>query len=326
MSEGDQRARASTVGAWIRAARPLAFGNIGLPIAAGAVWAHLGIAGDRPSLGDGAFSLRGLLLALVWGVLAQLWIVFSNDYADRDADGLGPGSLVSGGSRVLVRGEISPTALRRAAGTMALLLLASAWPLSFALGGGSTLLRTGPGVTVAGAGTLALTWAYSYPPIRASYRNGGALLQGVGVGIGLPIVGALFQGFRIIDDAARFPWGLVLAGAALATAGNWMTALPDAVADQAAGKRTRVVRKGGERVRVEAVALSALAGLALSFQLTTWLSPLQLALAATIVGVGIAVASYGAERPTQIVPVVVALAFNSAIWAMGLALALVAPV
>jgi len=301
----------------------LAFGNIALPIAAGAVWFRHGRLDPGASFSFTSTLGLGLLLASIWGVLAQLLIVFANDYADRDADGLGPGSLVSGGSRVLVRKELPAASLRRAALGVALLLFVASWTLPFVPGSAAASWTHALAVSLAALSTGALIWTYSYPPIAASYRNGGALLQGVGVGVGLPLVGALFQGFDPISQPMTFPWPLAAAGILLATAGNWMTALPDFDADTAAEKRTRVVRKSPARVRDEAISLSLLGGLAITALSTDWASPMQLGIVVALVAGALAVAAVGRRAPASLGAVVPALAFNSGMWVLAVGLCVV---
>ena len=62
---------------WIRAARPLAHVNILMPLLLGhvAAW-HLTAKVDWWWFGA----------ALLWGVLDHLFVIFSNDFADRKAE------------------------------------------------------------------------------------------------------------------------------------------------------------------------------------------------------------------------------------------------
>ncbi len=188
----------------------------------------------------GAFSFGWLAFLAVWGIADQLYIVFANDYADREADGPSR-TPFSGGSGVLVEGRIEPRALLRAAVAMALFLVALSAGGAFA---GRPLLVGSAAVA------LALLHAYSFPPLRLSYRGGGALLQGLGVGVVLP-----FTAFYAQSGRVDLPlWALApsfLAG----VGGNLLTAVPDIEQDARAAKRTLAVRAGEGAAVTAAIAL-----------------------------------------------------------------------
>jgi len=223
---------------WVQACRPLAQVNLALPLLLGqaAAWHQSRL-----------FELRWLAAALLWTVLDHLLIVFGNDWADRDADGT-ERSLLSGGSGVLVQGKIRPGQLRSAMWTMLALLLAYASVLSF---------HGRPWTTVYTLAAISLLWAYSFPPLRLSYRGGGELLQGVGLGVGLPSLGYYLQGAGFVAPA----W-VLLPATCLGVCGNILTALPDIEADRAAKKRTWAVRRGfacAKAVALIGIALSTMA-------------------------------------------------------------------
>ena len=211
-------------GAWLQAARPLAAANVAVPMILGQALAFAI---------HGQFSWRLFWALQSLGFLNQLFIVFANDFADREADALNPSpTFVSGGSRVIQEGKLSPEALRRAAWIM----LAAMVVLSAVLAGLYALWWL-PALVLAGA---ALLWAYSFAPLRLSYRGQGELLQGVGVGVILPVMGFYaqsggFEGFPILGLLPCF---------LLAYVGNLLTALPDYPGDQAANKRSYAVRFG----------------------------------------------------------------------------------
>ncbi|MDH5493566.1 MAG: prenyltransferase, partial [Myxococcales bacterium] len=99
-----------SLGAWWQASRPLAQANLALPL----------LLGQALAVGAGArFDPWLALLVHAFGLALHLFIVFSNDYADRDIDVAGTRTLVSGGSGVLVEGKLRPRALARAARAMA---------------------------------------------------------------------------------------------------------------------------------------------------------------------------------------------------------------
>lgn len=223
---------------WLQAARPLAQANLAAPLLFGEALAYAVHA---------RFSWEMLAAVAVWGVLDQLFIVFANDYADRDHDRGGSDKTpFSGGSGVIPEGKISAASLKRAAilayGSLGILSIAIA-----VLGSWWMILLW----TTAGA----LLWLYSYPPLRLSYRGGGEWLQGLGVGGVLPLVGFVAQAGTL--DA--FPWSVLAATFTLAFAGNVATALPDLSADRRANKRTWAVRMGRARAAWACTGLTAIA-------------------------------------------------------------------
>lgn len=210
---------------WVQAARPLAHVNILVPVLLGhaAAW-HV----------TRAFDARWLLAALAWGVLDHLFVIFSNDYADRETDS-GARTLLSGGSGVIPEGKLQPAQLERAAWFSAIALVAFSFAL--ALAG-----RTWSPVYALAA--LLLMWLYSFEPVRASYRGGGELLQGLGVGVGLPSLGYYMQ-----TELWLAPAWVIGPALLLGVCGNVLTALPDLENDAEAGKRTWPVRHGMRSAR-----------------------------------------------------------------------------
>ncbi|MFO0634333.1 MAG: hypothetical protein U0168_15920 [Nannocystaceae bacterium] len=96
--------------------------------------------------------------------------------------------------------------------------------------------------------------AYSFAPLRLSYRGFGELAQGLGVGAVLPAFAYYVQAgtFAGLQPAMLLPTVL------LATAGNIVTALPDEPFDRVADKRGRLVRVGPAVARRHALLLTAL--------------------------------------------------------------------
>ena len=221
------------LGAWVRAARPLAHANIAPPILLGQALAFA--ASER-------FDVTLAAVAFGFGVFDHLTIVFANDYADRDADALGDSrTMFSGGSRVIPDGLISPRALRNAAiATGSVLLVGS---------GVAGWLVDRPLLPAFAAVALLLLHAYSFAPMRLSYRGFGEMLQGVGVGFVLPLLGWYAQS----GDLSRAPFDAFAPLVLLAFASNVLTSLPDHPADTAADKRTWPVRRGLARSRRDAL-------------------------------------------------------------------------
>jgi 1,4-dihydroxy-2-naphthoate octaprenyltransferase len=100
-----------------------------------------------------------------------------------------------------------------------------------------------------------LSWAYNRPPLQWSYRGHGEILQGLGCGVVLPLIGFYLQR----GSFELFPWPALLPLLALFWVGNLVTALPDYDSDRAGGKRTFPVRYGQSRARITALIVLALA-------------------------------------------------------------------
>lgn len=239
-----------SLSAWLQSARPLAQANIALPLLYGqlAAYALTRQLHWLPCVGG-----------LAVGLLAQLYIVWSNDWADEATDRDHPRPTpYSGGSRVLVEGKLERRQLARAGTGTAVLLLAVAAGLVPMRPVSSSLIVVG----------LLLGAAYSLPPLQLSYRGHGELLQGLGIGVVLPLAGFDLQVGRI----AAFPWPALLPAFLLGVAGNLTTALPDHVSDTAHAKRSYPVRKGLRRAQRDSGLLIALAALATPWAVP-WLSP-----------------------------------------------------
>lgn len=223
--------------AWLQAAR--------LPSQMYIFWPLL--LGQALAMGDG-FSWEIVIACHLYGLASQLYIVFANDVADMATDRRNfTFTLFSGGSRVLVEGLLSRRQLARAAVLCAALsalcgvflgIRHGTWlPLPLILFG------------------LALLWAYSYPPLRLSYRGGGEYLQMVGVGLVLPLIGYSAHA----GSLAGLPWAIVPLMLALSLSCAMATALPDEPSDRADGKGTHAVRFGIAESRRFILRLNALA-------------------------------------------------------------------
>jgi 1,4-dihydroxy-2-naphthoate octaprenyltransferase len=231
--------QSSTLRAWLQAARPLAQANIAPPLLVGQGLAYAAF---------GEFSWSRAALAFSFGVLDQLFIVFANDAADVEADRLNKTyNRFSGGSRVVPEGKLSPRSLAHGAFLMVgLMALFSAF---------LTLRLQLMWMLILCTSAVGLLWAYSFPPLRLSYRGGGELLQGLGVGVVLPVIGYYLQ----CGSLAGFPLTALIPLFLLGYAGNIVTSLPDVPGDRAAGKRSLPVRRGQMTARVQCVIVIAAA-------------------------------------------------------------------
>jgi len=229
-----------TVLAWLKASRLPSQSYIALPLLMGQVWAWV----TAGMTGMAVWSWAIFVLVQLFGVFDQLYIIYANDYADRDTDAMNDTyTIFSGGSRVLVDGEIRPEQLRVAAQIMA----ACALLTGVALGVGYGRWYVLP-LQVIG---LALLWAYSYPPLQLSYRGGGEVLQALGMGLVLPLIGYVAQA----GTFSGFPWVVMLFFVPLQLAGGMATSLPDEPSDRASDKRTTSVTLGNTITKILIVVL-----------------------------------------------------------------------
>lgn len=224
--------------AWLQSARPLAHANIAIPLLLGEMLAFV----DCLRIDWGL-----LVLAHAFGVLDQLYIVWANDVADEAADEHHPApTIVSGGSRVLQQGKLRATQIARAAIGAAVVMLALSLVAAVAM--------DRPATPLFWALAIGLLWAYSFAPLRLSYRGAGGLTQAFGVMVVLPVFGYYLQ----CGDIRGFVWPALLPCLALGLASNIATALPDFEADTAAEKLTWPVRYGLRRAKTHCVQLIAL--------------------------------------------------------------------
>jgi len=210
---------------WVQASRPLAQVNIALPLLLGqaAAW-HV----------ERIFSMGWLAAGLGWGVIDHLFVIFANDFADRHAD-TEARTPISGGSGVIPEGKIPASAVKRAAAGSAVLLF---------LGSCALALFGRPWLPAYAVLAILLLWLYSFPPARLSYRGGGEVLQGAGLGVVLPCLGYYLQTQQLLA-----PWWVVAPAFVLGVSGNILTAIPDIEVDRRARKHTWAVRHGVSHAR-----------------------------------------------------------------------------
>jgi 1,4-dihydroxy-2-naphthoate octaprenyltransferase len=181
-------------------------------------------------------------IAFGFGIVDHLFIVFTNDYADREGDAKNANpTFFSGGSRVIPEGLLAPEQLRRAAIGAGVLLLAASAAAGFAVGR--------PLLPAFALSAIAILVAYSLPPLRLSYRGYGELAQALGVGLVLPLMSLYTQ----TGDLEHVPYDAFGPLVLLGFASNILTALPDVDADRAVGKATWPVRRGEAKARRDAL-------------------------------------------------------------------------
>lgn len=192
------------------------------------------------------------LLTHLYGLCIQLFIVYANDYADVEVDRRNTTfTLFSGGSRVLVEGMISRPAMARAIGTAMAANLVVA---------GALWVQQRPLFLPMLVLSWALLWMYSYAPVRLSYRGGGEILQALGVGGLLPVIGYYNQA----GSLQGFPWQTALFILPLQLGAAMATSIPDEPSDREGGKHTASVVLGTLGVKIAVLVLLSAAITALA--------------------------------------------------------------
>lgn len=187
------------------------------------------------------------LLIHIFGLFIQLYIVYANDYADYEADRENDTyNLFSGGSRVLVEGLLSKKSLKKGIVVVIIGNFFIGLVLTFMYQRTFSLLFIIIG--------LVLLWAYSYPPIKLSYRGGGEFLQTMGVAMVLPLFSYYIQG----GSLNSFPWFMLIILFPIHLSCAFSTALPDEPSDRKHNKRTMTIIQGAPTVKKWIYVLNAL--------------------------------------------------------------------
>jgi 1,4-dihydroxy-2-naphthoate octaprenyltransferase len=217
----------------------------------------------------------------VFGVLTQLFIVFANDAADYATDGVNTTyNRFSGGSRVVPEGKLAPQDLAIASLVcLAAMALASVYLVFRELRLFMLIACSVPPL---------LIWAYSFGPLRLSYRGRGEVLQGLGVGVVLPVIAFYAQSGRL----SGMPLAALFGSYLLAYAGNVTTALPDTPSDRASDKRTYPVRLGERAARRDSLIFIVIGCIALAVDLGRG----RLALAALVTAVPLLLVALNVPR------------------------------
>ncbi|MFK8030862.1 MAG: prenyltransferase [Gammaproteobacteria bacterium] len=230
----------SRIQPWIQAARPAAHPMIFIPLFMGqalAFHAHK------------QFSTTLFLYTLLFGVLYQVFLLYLNDYADEAIDKTNSQYWLSGGSRVLPEGKLGPGDLLTGAKIAFILMLALTLCLA--------AFAYRPWMPIALTMAAALCWTYNMRPLQLSYRGHGEVLQGLGCGVVLVLIGFYMQH----GSLSQFSWRSLIPLYLIFHAGNIITALPDYLSDRAGDKRTHPVRHGQRHARTTALFLLAVAHL-----------------------------------------------------------------
>ncbi len=238
---------------WTQAAKPASWPKLLIPFVLGQA---IGLGAARPSL-------SAFLFGLAFTVLDLLFIVFVNDWGDREVDAIK--------RRVFPRTspKTIPDGLLSAPRVLAAGVLAGVGAVAIAFAAGLALDR--PALGPLGLSAVLIFVAYTLPPLRLNYRGGGELLEMLGVGVVLPWMQAY-----LVSGEPFAPRGLaLLPGFALASLASAIASgLSDERSDRLGGKRTFVTRFGNARARRASEALILLA--AGAWTLAGWLTPLPL--------------------------------------------------
>jgi 1,4-dihydroxy-2-naphthoate polyprenyltransferase len=223
----------------------LAFVKLGRPLFLVGGFVNYGLGAAVARLSGHAIDVRRYALGQAAVIAFQLMTHYANDYFDLEADRANATpTRWSGGSRVLVSGEIPPEVAWRAAVILGLLAL----ELDLFIARTLAPSRLALPILLA---ALALAWEYSAPPLRLHSRGVGAPTVALVVGILTPLAGYALQGGSraALPLLAVLPLGLAELGMIL------IIDFPDAEGDRAAGKRTPAVRFGGEGAAVLCMAV-----------------------------------------------------------------------
>jgi 1,4-dihydroxy-2-naphthoate polyprenyltransferase len=196
----------------------------------------------------GEFALGPFISLVIYGLAMHFFIVYINDVADFETDQKNTTfTPFSGGSRVLVEGKLTKRSLLVAGLIMAGIVLFIGNLMAVRSGEWTLMIWVVLG--------LFLMHAYSFGPIKLSYRGFGEVLQMLGVGVVLPVVGYLAQG----GSYDTLPWLFIVALLPSQYAMAISTSLPDEPSDKESQKRTTVVILGVKNAKRVMLMLYALA-------------------------------------------------------------------
>jgi 1,4-dihydroxy-2-naphthoate octaprenyltransferase len=223
----------STRERWVFAAKPDSWQKLLVPFVLGQA------IGLGPALDAGrGFSIAACASGLAFTVLDLLFIVFLNDWGDREVDAIKRRMFPEASSPKTIPDGILPASSLLLAGL-------AAGALALGVAGAAELWLGRPGLTVASALALGIFVAYTLPPLRLNYRGGGELLEMLGVGLALPWLNVYQQG-----GAWRAEGLWLLPGFALLSLASAIgSGLADERSDRAGGKRTVVTTIGNPLAR-----------------------------------------------------------------------------
>jgi 1,4-dihydroxy-2-naphthoate octaprenyltransferase len=173
----------------------------------------------------------GYVVGQVLVTATQLTAHFVNEHADADVDRrVVNRTLFSGGSGALAGGVIG----REVA------LMSALFTTVLALAATGVIATVSVGAALLGGSSLAVSWAYSAPPLRLLGTGWGEAATSVVVAGLVPLVGVLSQG----SSPPPALWWSIAALVPIHLAMIVAFELPDLDSDAAAGKRVLAVRIG----------------------------------------------------------------------------------
>jgi 1,4-dihydroxy-2-naphthoate octaprenyltransferase len=207
----------------------------------------------------GHFSWLVFIAALFAVFFIANGIYLTNEAQDYEGDsrnveriGMGGGMNMTstGGTQVLVRGHLKKEHVQLAG----MLFFAAAIPLGLIV---QFAGKTGPLTIPLGALGILITYSYSNPPIKASYRGLGETFMMLGYAM------LVFTAYYIQAGPSWLPILVALPRILTVPALKLIRNFPDATSDAESGKRTSVVIFGKERMHYVYIAL--VGGAILSF-------------------------------------------------------------
>lgn len=179
----------------------------------------------------GKINVTRYVIAQIMVTAAQITAHYVNEYADVEADSFVTNrTFFSGGSGVLTAEVFEPIVARQAA------LVSSA----VAVGAAAVLATNSLPAAVLGLASLAVSWAYSMPPVRLLDTGLGELATTLVVAGAVPLIGSLAQGG---STPASLWWSIAIL-VPIHFAMMLAFEIPDLETDAAAGKRVLAVRIG----------------------------------------------------------------------------------
>jgi len=235
---------------------------------------------------------------------AQVTAHYVNEYFDLEADrSVAHRTMFSGGSGILVAGVLAPTVALRAAWvstSLTMILVA-------------VVAIDAPSAALLGLVALAVSWAYSAPPLRLLGSGAGEVATSLVVTVVVPLIGSSVQ-----HGAAspRLWWSMAILFS-LHMSMMLVFELPDLESDAAAGKRVLAVRLGAPRTRRLIAGLTAAASLIAGVGGVVGGLPVRTAVA-TLIGLPTAVVVMIANRRENATVATAAAVFTLATVALAL--------
>jgi 1,4-dihydroxy-2-naphthoate octaprenyltransferase len=193
-------------------------------------------------------------LGFLFTIFLLLYIVFLNDYADREIDTLKRKLFPKESLKTIPDAILPAHHLLRAGLVFFILGITVNAIIGFIISSWISLLI--------GIGCFVFFFIYSFPPIRLNYRGGGEILEGFGVGLVLPF----YNYFILTQDFTDTLYLPILVFYILLSLGSALASgLSDEVSDKQGGKITFVTIFGNSFTRMGIFILVGLAVIVLAF-------------------------------------------------------------